>query len=460
MSLKHPNAVQETTTVTGTGDAVLLGAALGRLPFSATVNNGDTVRIQIEGVDVAGNLTGEFEISLATYNGGPNSLTRSVVETSSNSNNLVVFSTGTKRVYACSPTNNDLTTLSTPAASALTGTTLAANVVTSSLTTIGTLVAGSIPYSLVTGGPSGTVTSVSGSGGTTGLTLTGGPITSSGTLTLGGALAIANGGSGQITANAALNAFLPTQTSNNGKFLTTDGTNTSWGMVTGVSGANPTGTVGLAAVNGSAATFLRSDGAPALSQAIVPTWTSLHTFQAQTSAKAAVFKAAATTPDNIVEFQSSGGTALSYFDSNGNLQIRSNVAVVVNVFTAFDGTAGQIQFGVGKNGAEALFMSYFPSVTTSLISSTAGGASAIIAYRTGSELWQYIDGTTYMTLDANGNLSLGTASSPGGGKGVLFVANAVTVPASNPSGGGIVYTDSGALKYRGSSGTVTILAPA
>lgn len=44
---------------------------------------------------------------------------------------------------------------------------------------------------------SGTVTSVSGSGGTTGLTLTGGAITSSGTLTLGGTLIAANGGTGQ-----------------------------------------------------------------------------------------------------------------------------------------------------------------------------------------------------------------------------------------------------------------------
>ena len=45
----------------------------------------------------------------------------------------------------------------------------------------------------------GTVTSISGSGGTTGLTLTGGPITISGTLTLGGTLNVANGGSGAGT---------------------------------------------------------------------------------------------------------------------------------------------------------------------------------------------------------------------------------------------------------------------
>ena len=39
---------------------------------------------------------------------------------------------------------------------------------------------------------------------------------------------IANGGTGQGTANAALNALLPTQTSNAGKILQSDGTNTSW----------------------------------------------------------------------------------------------------------------------------------------------------------------------------------------------------------------------------------------
>lgn len=45
-------------------------------------------------------------------------------------------------------------------------------------------------------------------------------------------------------------------------------------------GANPSASVGLSAVNGSATTFLRSDGAPALSQAITPTWTAKHIFSA------------------------------------------------------------------------------------------------------------------------------------------------------------------------------------
>jgi hypothetical protein len=43
-----------------------------------------------------------------------------------------------------------------------------------------------------------------------------------------GTVAIANGGTGQTTANTALNALLPAQTGNENKVLQTNGTNTSW----------------------------------------------------------------------------------------------------------------------------------------------------------------------------------------------------------------------------------------
>jgi hypothetical protein len=54
---------------------------------------------------------------------------------------------------------------------------------------------------------SGTVTSVAVSGGTTGITTSGGPITTSGTITLGGTLKISNGGTGATTAGTALTAL-------------------------------------------------------------------------------------------------------------------------------------------------------------------------------------------------------------------------------------------------------------
>ena len=55
----------------------------------------------------------------------------------------------------------------------------------------------------VSNGASGTVTNVAVDGGTTGLTTSGGPVTSSGTITLGGTLAVANGGTGAATAAGA-----------------------------------------------------------------------------------------------------------------------------------------------------------------------------------------------------------------------------------------------------------------
>lgn len=54
-----------------------------------------------------------------------------------------------------------------------------------------------VEYATVSG--SGTVTSVAISGGTTGLTVSGSPITISGTITLGGTLGVANGGTGTTT---------------------------------------------------------------------------------------------------------------------------------------------------------------------------------------------------------------------------------------------------------------------
>lgn len=62
-----------------------------------------------------------------------------------------------------------------------------------------------------------------------------------------GTVAIANGGTGQTTANAAFNALAPSQTGNSGKYLTTNGTNTSWDAID-ISTADITGV--LPAANG------------------------------------------------------------------------------------------------------------------------------------------------------------------------------------------------------------------
>jgi len=78
----------------------------------------------------------------------------------------------------------------------------------------------------------GTVTSVGLSGGTTGLTASGSPITTTGTITLGGTLAVANGGTGATTASAALTSLGAYPSSNPSGYTSNTGTVTSVAALT------------------------------------------------------------------------------------------------------------------------------------------------------------------------------------------------------------------------------------
>src|SRR6185295_7553061 len=105
------------------------------------------------------------------------------------------------------------------------------------------------------GGGGGTVTSVSGTSNR--ITSTGGTtpvididaayvgqtsITTLGTIGTGTwnatTIGLTKGGTGQTTANASFNALAPSQTSNSGKFLTTDGSNTSWATITAITASD------------------------------------------------------------------------------------------------------------------------------------------------------------------------------------------------------------------------------
>jgi hypothetical protein len=74
----------------------------------------------------------------------------------------------------------------------------------------------------------------------------------------------------------------------------------------------------------------------------------------------------------------------------------------------------------------------------------------------------YLDSGAGVSGGLDGNIGLLTTSVANWQameKGI-FIANAVTVPTGNPTGGGFLYVEAGALKYRGSSGTVTTIANA
>jgi hypothetical protein len=65
------------------------------------------------------------------------------------------------------------------------------------------------------------------------------------------------------------------------------------------------------------------------------------------------------------------------------------------------------------------------------------------------------------TTSFSTNAQFGSATADvGGGSGVIGIKNATTAPTTNATGGGVLFSQAGALKWRGSSGTVTTIAPA
>ena len=96
------------------------------------------------------------------------------------------------------------------------------------------------------------------------------------TLNLTNALGLAYGGTGQITANASFNALAPSQTGNSGKYLTTDGANTSWAT-------NPLGTVtSITAGTGLTGGTITTSGTIAIDTTVVATLTGTQTLTNKT----------------------------------------------------------------------------------------------------------------------------------------------------------------------------------
>jgi hypothetical protein len=179
-----------------------------------------------------------------------------------------------------------------------------------------------------------------------------------------------------------------------------------------------------------------------------------------------------TTGDLVTLAGTTGGTY------NGNFLVASTPAsTTFTITTAL--TAGQ------ASAAGTVSVPAQKSIT----SRSAGTIGAVIrgasSQTANLQEWQNSAGTVLARITSNGQIStpaiLGTTDglaaisigvssrnvqfgaltqSFGGGASVIGIANATTVPTSNPTGGGILYVDTGALKYRGTSGSAATIVNA
>jgi len=211
MALVLADRVKETTTTTGTGTITLSGAVSGFRSFSI-VGDGNTTYYTISGQG-----TSEWEVGIGTYTASGTTLSRdTVLASSAGAPTKTTFSSGTKDVFVTYPAGRSVYVDGVTVDVAGMGATQGDILYASATDTFSRLAkdANATRYLANTGTNNNPAWSQ--------INLSNG---------VSGTLPIGNGGTGQTTSNAALNALIPSQTSNSGKFLTTDGSNTSWGNV-------------------------------------------------------------------------------------------------------------------------------------------------------------------------------------------------------------------------------------
>ena len=99
MALVINDRVRETSTTTGTGTISLAGAVTGFETFVAGIGNSNTTYYAI-----SNQANGEFEVGLGTVtDASPDTLARTTIISSSNSDSAVDFSAGTKDVFCTLP---------------------------------------------------------------------------------------------------------------------------------------------------------------------------------------------------------------------------------------------------------------------------------------------------------------------------------------------------------------------
>lgn len=132
-----------------------------------------------------------------------------------------------------------------------------------------------------------------------------------------------------------------------------------------IAAANPSASVGLTAVNGTSTNYIRADGAPALSQAIAPTWTGLHTW----SQSLGSFSATGNPFLKLVNTSATAQTPLDFFSNTSTMTGR-----VRNDF------AGNMTYVAFLSGTHTFYVGGDNGVGTNVfnvMSAASGGAQVI-----------------------------------------------------------------------------------
>lgn len=174
----------------------------------------------------------------------------------------------------------------------------------------------------------------------------------------------------------------------------------------------------------------------------------------------------ASSPNFPLEVIGSGGVIMATGSANAEIRVGAlnTDTAGVNATARLRASANDAALvDINAHGAGRTATRYGITLASWMEIVTTAGNGLLIG--TGTDAKPIVFGTNSaerLRLWSDGNVSLWGSASTGFGSGtqVIFMANRTAAPSSNPTGGGFLYAESGALKWRGSGGTVTTIAPA
>jgi hypothetical protein len=284
----------------------------------------------------------------------------------------------------------------------------------------------------------GTVTSIAVSGGTTGLTTSGGPITTNGTITLAGTLAVANGGTSQTTYAtgdilyaSATNTLTKRTIGTTGQVLTVSGGVPTWATPTTTAGSN-TQLIYNSAGSLTGSSSLTYNGTNQLTIAGSP-------FTIAGTSNSSISITAGSFPNGAGSAAGQGGSinitgGASVYRQGGSVTITGGAGALADVGLPSTGGDVTLKSGSGVSGNGSLYFNIVNTERLRIIPSGAWGLSGA----------NY--GTSGQVLTSNGSSSAPTWTTISAGAG--------TVTSVALSGGTTGLTTSGGPIT--SSGTITL----